>query len=120
MTWVEFWGTILPPLAAALAMVVTALAWTAVAYLKRLRDKFEEAKDREALHSAVQTGVKSELQIDPYAKDKQIVASAAKYVIEKGAPDAVKAFGLKGQDLAWLISSKVSEERAKRPPQKPC
>lgn len=120
MTWSEFWANVLPPVAAALAMVVTALAWTAVAYLKHMREKFEEGKDREALHSAVETGVKAELVVDPCASDKQITAAAAKHVLDKGAPDAVKAFGLTGSDLNRIITSKVAEERAKQAQEKPC
>jgi predicted ATPase len=121
MSWPEFWSTILPPFAAALAMVVTALAWTAVAYLKSVRDKFEEAKDREALRSARSTGIQAELERDPTASDKQVVTAAARHILDKGAPDAVKAFDLSGNDLARFISSAVGEERAKKAAEKkPC
>lgn len=119
-SWPAFWETVLPPLAAALAMVITALAWTAVAYLKSMRDKFEEGKDREALHSAATTGLRAELQTDPCASDKTIVAGAAKYVADRGAPDAVKAFGMSGPDISRIITSKVGEERAKVAGDKPC
>lgn len=120
MTWPEFWSTILPPIAAALAAIISAAAWTAVAYLKSMRDKFEEAKDREALHSAISTGVRAELELDPHASDKQIASGAAKYVMSSGAPDAAKAFGLTGPELSTLIASKVGGERAKRQDDKPC
>lgn len=121
MSWPEFWQTILPPFAAALAMVITALAWTAVAYLKSVRDKFEEAKDREALRSARSTGIQAELEVDPLAPDKQVVAAAARHILDKGAPDAVKNFGLSGRDLYRFVSSTVSEERAKKlAEKKPC
>jgi hypothetical protein len=121
MTWVDFWGTVLPPLAAALAMVITGLAWTAVAYLKSVRDKFEESKDREALHSAVSTGIQAELELDPFAPDKKVVAAAARHVLDKGAPEAVRAFGLSGGDLTRFVASKVGEERAKKlAEKKPC
>lgn len=120
MTWPEFWSTVLPPIAAGLAMIVTAAAWTAVAYLRALRDKFEEAKNREALHSAVTTGVRAELELDPLAPDKQVANSAARYVLDKGAPDAVHAFGLTGGDLSRLAVSKVAEERARAAKLKPC
>lgn len=113
MSWPDFWATVLPPLAAALAMVITALAWTAVAYLKSVRDKFEESKDREALHSAVKTGVRSELELDPLAPDKQVTVAAARYVLDKGAPDAAKAFGLTASDISRVVASKLSEERAR-------
>lgn len=121
MSWPEFWQTILPPFAAALAMVITALAWTAVAYLKSVRDKFEESKDREALHSAISTGLQEELDRDPQAPDKQLIVAAARHVLNKGAPDAVKAFDLSGTELARLVSSKVGDERAKKLAEKrPC
>lgn len=113
MTWAEFWATVLPPVAAALIAVISAAAWTVVAYLKSMRDKFNESKDREALHSAVTTGVRSELEMDPHAPDKQVAAAAARYVLEKGAPDAVKAFDMTGRDLSRMAVSKVTEERAK-------
>lgn len=120
MTWPEFWETILPPMAAALAMVITALAWTAVAYLKAMRDKFEESSDRQALHSAVKTGVQAELEMDPNASNKQIAVAAARHVLDKGAPDAVRGFGLTGIDLNRMIASQVAEERARRAREKPC
>jgi hypothetical protein len=121
MTWPDFWGTVLPPLAAALGMIVTALAWTAVAYLKSVRDTFAESKDREALHSAVRTGIQAELELDPGASDKQVAIAAAKHVLDKGAPDAVRAFDLSGTDLTRFIVGKVGEERSKRTAeQKPC
>jgi hypothetical protein len=121
MSWPDFWSTVLPPLAAALAAIVTALAWTAVAYLKSVRDKFEESKDREALHSAISTGVRAELEHDPLAPDKAVVAAAARHVLDKGAPDAVLAFGLSGSDVARLATSKVGEERARiMAEKKPC
>jgi hypothetical protein len=121
MTWPDFWGTVLPPLAAALGMIVTALAWTAVAYLKSVRDKFEESKDRETLHSAVSTGIQEELRMDPNASDKQVMIAAARHVLDKGAPEAVRAFGLSGTDLSRVIASKITEERAKvAAEKKPC
>lgn len=120
MPWVEFWQTVLPPVAAALAAIITAAAWTAVAYLKNMRDKFDESTDRQALHSALSTGVRAELETNPLASDKQITAGAARYVMDKGAPKAAKAFGLTGTDLSQLVASKVSEERSKRSPDKPC
>lgn len=121
MSWPDFWATVLPPLAAALAAIITALAWTAVAYLKSVRDKFEESKDREALHSAVTTGIQAKLELDPRATDKEVVAAAARHVLDKGAPDAVKAFGLTGNDLSRYVASKVGEERARKlAEKKPC
>lgn len=117
MTWQEFYNTVL----AALATVVVALAWTAVAYLKSMRDKFNESKDREALHSAVTTGIRAELELDPLAPDKTLVAAAARHVLDKGAPEAVRAFGLSGGDLTRFVASKVGEERAKKlAEKKPC
>lgn len=121
MSWPDFWATVLPPLAAALAMVITGLAWTAVAYLKSVRDKFEESKDREALRSARTTGIQAELELDPNASDKQVIAGAAKHILDKGAPDAVRAFDLSARDLARFVSGAVSEERAKKlAEKKPC
>lgn len=114
MTWLDFWGTVLPPLAAALAMVITALAWTAVAYLKSVRDTFKEAKSREALHSAASTGLQEALERDPLAPDKQLVAMAARHILDKGSPDAVKDFDLSGSDIARFVSSKIGGERAKK------
>lgn len=118
MTWPEFWATVLPPLAAALAMVITALAWTAVAFLKSLRDKFDEAKNREALESALKTGILSELKVNPEATDKELALAGSKWAVSKGAPDAVKGFGLSGSDLGRKAMGAVDEVRAKQV--KPC
>lgn len=120
MGWPDFWATVLPPVAAALGAIVTAAAWTAVAYLKNMRDKFEESKDREALHSALSTGIQYALEADPASTDKELVAKTARYVLDQGAPDAAKAFGLTASDLTRLVASKLSEERSRRSPDKPC
>lgn len=114
MSWPDFWATVLPPLAAALAMVITALAWTAVAYLRSVRDTFRESKARETLHSAASTGLQEALDHDPLASDKQLVAAAARHILNKGAPDAVRDFDLSASDIARFVSSKIGEERAKK------
>jgi len=120
MTWVDFWAAVLPPLVVALLAVISAVAGLAVAYLRAMQRKYDESMDRQALHSAVTTGVKAELEIDPAAPDKQIAAAAARYVIDKGAPDAVRAFGLSVSDLTRLVVSKVGEERGRLTKPKPC
>lgn len=121
MTWTDFYAAVLPPLVVALLAVISAVAGLAVAYLRALQRKYDESMDRQALHSALNTGVKAELEIDPAAPDKKIALAAAKYVLDKGAPDAVRAFGLSGSDLTRLVVSKVGDERAKRASEmKPC
>ena len=114
MSWPDFWGTLLPPLAAALGTILTALAWTAVTYLKVVRDKYVESVDREALHSAVATGVRAEFELEPLATTKGMAAAVARHVLDKGAPEAAKAFDLSGGDLTRLVASKVSETRARK------
>lgn len=121
MSWPDFWGTVLPPLAAAIAMVITAIGWLGVIYLKWIARKFVEGIDRETFHSAVSTGIQSALERNPQADDKELVAAAARHILDKGAPDAVKAFGLSGSDISRFVASKVGEERAKKQAEKkPC
>jgi hypothetical protein len=114
------WPELLDAARTALATIMVALVWTAVAYLRSVRFKFEESKDREALHSAVRTGIRDELELDPLASDKQVAVAAARHVLDKGAPDAVKAFDLSGGDLNRIIISKVGEERAQMAEKRPC
>lgn len=113
MNWTEFWQGVLPPLREALLLVIAAAAWTAVAYLKSMREKFEEGKNREALDSAIRTGIRAELKVNPDATDKELAIAGSKWAIGGGAPDAVRAFKLSGSDLGRKAMSAIDEERAK-------
>ena len=113
MSWSDFLAAVLPAIRDALIMVIAAAAWVAVAYLRSMRDKFEESKNREALDSAIRTGVRAEMQINPEATDKQLAVAGARWATEKGAPDAVSAFGLTGPDLGRKAMSVIPEERSK-------
>lgn len=115
MAWVEFWNVVLPPLGAVLSMMLTALAAAMVTTLRAIADKLIESLDRQALHSAVTTGVRAELELEPLATTKTIAAAAGRYVLDKGAPEAVKAFDLTGSDLTRLVASKVIQERSVAP-----
>src|SRR4051812_25857581 len=113
MTWGEFQASLLFTVATALAVVGTAATSYLITYLKVRKlealKRIEEL-DRDTLHSAVRTGIQDELELDPNASDKQVAIAAAKHVLNKGAPDAVRAFDLSGSDLSRLIVSKVGEE----------
>lgn len=113
MSWPDFWNAILPPFAAGLAMVFTALCWTAVAYLKSVRDTLEEKGHRETLDSALRTGMLAELKVNPTASDKELAVAGSKWAVGKGAADAVRAFDLGGADLGRKAMSIVPEVRTR-------
>lgn len=78
-----------------------------------------EAKHREALHSAVMTGIRRALNgVEAALVDVKIdvkspaMAKILTWVMETGAPEAVKYFGLTPDKLASLIESKVPLAKA--------
>lgn len=125
MTYSEFIASALSTVATILALVGTAATSYAIAYFKMKRleaVKRIEELDRATLKSAVSTSLQADLSVDPLASNPELITSAAKYILSKGAPDAAKAFDMTPADLGRLVVSKVGEERAKLAAEalKPC
>lgn len=95
-TFIDF-GNLVPEILAALGTLVTlAIGWAATKFSQLTNIKIEE-QHRQALHSAINTGI--QLALTKFGAGGRIdvknalVASAAEWVI-KSVPDALKWFGL--------------------------
>lgn len=66
-----------------------------------------EARHREALHSAIMTGIRAALERG--STPDGAVASAVDYAREVGAPDAVSALKATAEGLAQLARAKLAE-----------
>ena len=94
------------------AVMVGAAAWAA----KRWFGLQVDAKQREALHGAIERGIGSALEAllkktegnSKFEVDSEMVALVANYVV-KMSPDAVKYFGLDPDKLADLIKAKFGD-----------
>lgn len=120
MTWVDIWAAVLPPLIAALLTVISAAAALAVSYLGALKRRYDEASNREALHSALSTGVAGQLDLKPDASDVDLIKAGVRHALHTGSPDAIKAFKLGHDELATLARAKIPEARALAAETKPC
>lgn len=105
MTKDEFFATITPALLNFLSIAVPAILGY-VAYLIRCWvAKATEAKDREALHSALDTGVKAAT-----AKGMKDVPAVVEYAVAyagKSVPDAMKNLDPPSDVLAKIARSKI-------------
>ena len=66
-----------------------------------------EARHREALHSALMTGITA--AVGKRLQGKEAVAEAVSHVLRKGAPDAVDFFGLGIPDLENMVEAKIQQ-----------
>jgi hypothetical protein len=115
MTRDEFFATVVPALLSFLSVALPALlAWIGTIF-KSWKDKQNEATDRQALHSALTTGIQSAEQKyrgspDLPAKDK--VAYAIDYA-QKSVPDAIRNLKASTETLVKLTQSKLQQEEKK-------
>jgi len=77
-----------PHLLEILSMIITAAISMAALYLRRWTGIEIEARHREALHSAIMSGVESALQHGPGKAADQLVDEAVAYA-RKSVPDAI-------------------------------
>lgn len=66
-----------------------------------------EARMREALHSALMTGITGALGRG--LSGKEAVAAAVAHAVQRGAPDAIASFGLSEDALADMAMAKLHE-----------
>lgn len=95
-----------------LGLVVTAaIAW-AVARFTAWTGIQIEARHREALHSALMTGVRMMLEkFGPAATERQVVNGAIDYA-HRSVPDAIKKLDPPSDVLASLATSKLEAAKA--------
>jgi hypothetical protein len=105
----NLWEYLMPVLG---TIVTGAIGWGAMAFQAWSGYQIE-AKHREALHSAIMTGIgfaRSKLTgSGPAIDEKQVVIQAKEYV-ERSVPDALRHFGLDkaAGNLAEMIASKLA------------
>jgi hypothetical protein len=115
MTKDEFFATVTPALITFMSVVVPALLAWLTNIIRQWANKQAEAKDREALHSAMQTGAAAAEQ--KFAKGGTAVDKAAFVVdyVQKSVPDAIKNLNPSAEILAKLAMSKQLAETEKEP-----
>ncbi|TDE40943.1 hypothetical protein [Antarcticimicrobium sediminis] len=72
-----------------------------------------EARHRETLHSALMTGITAALSKG--VTNKQAIAAAVSHAVQRGAPDAIKRFGLSEMDLADMAQAKLQDALSAMP-----
>jgi hypothetical protein len=118
----EFLSTVVPALLSFLSVALPALlAWIGSIF-QSWKDKQNEATDRQALHSALTTGIQSAEQKyknAPNQQSKEKVAYAIDYA-KKSVPDAIANLRTSTETLTKLTQSKLQqEEKNPCPPSSP-
>lgn len=107
--WETFWEYGVP----ILSTIVTVAISAGAAAINRWTGINVEAKHREALHSAIMTGIgyaKSGLTPGGAAQSEPAVVDQVKEYVIRSVPDALEHFGLtKGAMLHDMIASKLQE-----------
>lgn len=106
MTKDEFFSTVIPALMTFMGVAIPALLAWLTAIVRCWMKKQNEARDREALHSALETGVLAgELKYGANGSRGDVVAYAVDYA-QKSVPDAMKALNPPADVLAKIAMSK--------------
>jgi hypothetical protein len=116
MTNEEFWATVTPALLSFLSVAVPAILSYIAYVVQGWVAKVKEGKDREALHSALNTGIKSAetSSLDSEAK----VLYAVNYA-RKSVPDAIANLAPSPEVMTKLAQSKLEENQPCPPEPKP-
>jgi hypothetical protein len=108
----EFLSTVVPALLSFLSVALPALlAWIGSIF-QSWKDKQNEATDRQALHSALTTGIQAAEQKykgSPSLPSKDKVAYAIDYA-KKSVPDAIANLKASTDTLIKLTQSKLQQE----------
>jgi hypothetical protein len=108
MTNDEFWATVTPALLSFLSVAVPAILSYIAYIVQSWVAKAREGKDREALHSALNTGIKSAEATTLPASDR--VQYAINYA-HKSVPDAIKNLAPSHEVMTKLALSKLEENQ---------
>lgn len=100
----EIWEALAPSVLEAVAALVTLMLGWATMTLKRKWGIDIEARHREALHSAIMTGVR--LGMDGKLTPSEIIAQAVAYA-RQSVPDAIRGLGATEGVLADLALAKM-------------
>lgn len=104
----QIYAAVLPPLALVLGAVVARI----IAGLFRvLKDRWGveiEGYHRDALQSAIMTGVMAALTRG--LRGKEAIAAAIEHALKAGAPDAINFFNLGMADLERLAESRLQQQ----------
>jgi hypothetical protein len=120
MTNDEFWATVTPALLNFLSVAVPAILGYIAYVIRGWVAKVTEAKDREALHSALQTGVNAAEQKYGIAGDKKSKAEFAADYVKKSVPDALANLNPPQEVLIKLAMAKREELETKHAQNPPC
>ena len=113
MTWAEFWAAVLPPVLSLISVVITVLIGMAATALKNRANITIEQAHRDALHSAIMTGVQAAMRrAGPADLPKVAITETIKYV-HQSVPDAVKALRPSDRVLFDLVEAKLTQAQAK-------
>lgn len=117
----DIWAAVMPIVATVATGIVTVAVTFATVLIKRKFSIDIEAKHREALHQALQTGVDLAIarvgarveNMDVQIQNR-VVGQAAMYVV-KSVPDALKALKVPdyGDQLTEMVVAKIEGKKAK-------
>jgi hypothetical protein len=108
MTNEEFWATVTPALLSFLSVAVPAILSYIAYIVQSWVAKAREGKDREALHSALQTGVRA-AETTPLPQDEKVLY-AVNYA-RKSVPEALANLAPSAEVLTKLAQSKLEENQ---------
>jgi hypothetical protein len=115
MTKEEFWATVTPALLSFLSVAVPAILSYIAYIVQSWVAKAREAKDREALHSAIKSGTNAaEKQLGDAGTTSEKIAYALDYARES-VPDAMRNLKPSQEVLVNLAQAKI-EEKTPCPP----
>jgi hypothetical protein len=111
MTREEFFATVTPAFLTFLSVAVPALLTWLTALIRGWVKKQNEAKDREALHMALATGVKAAGEkLGPNASNAAVIEYAVGYA-EKSVPDAMKNLKPSAEVLGQIALAKRADAK---------
>jgi hypothetical protein len=116
----QFFETITPALVSFMAVAIPALLAWITAIVRSWAAKQAEKNDREALHSALETGVAAAEQKYGLAGDKMAKAAFAADYVRKSVPDAIANLNPPDDVLAKLAMAKREQLETKHAEAPPC
>lgn len=108
-----FYSELLPVL---LQIIAAALGVLLLRVTNVARDRWGieiEARHREALQSALMTGIK--IALSRGLKGEDAISEATVHALKRGSPDAIEFFGLSLDDLRTMAEAKLRDARNEAP-----
>lgn len=104
----QLYAAVLPPLLALLSIILGRVIARAATVAQERWGIEVEARHREALQSAVMTGITAAMGRG--LRGPEAIRAAIEYTLSKGAPDAVDFFDLGMEDLSRIAESKLQRQ----------